>query len=109
MGFTPQGLANIARAFATAGQLDAPLFAALARAAEQRMSDLNPQEPANMAWAFATVCQSDALLFAALARTAEQCIGKFREQEVKQILWAQSRHETLTDACSLFEHAGTLD
>ena len=37
--FSSQELANTAWAFATAGQNDASLFAALAKAAEQRLGD----------------------------------------------------------------------
>ena len=58
--FNTQELANTAWAFATAGQSDAQLFAALARAVEQRVSDVNMQELANTAWAFATAGQLDA-------------------------------------------------
>ena len=43
-GFSVQGLANIAWALVTAGQKDALLFAALARAAEQCAGDFKPQE-----------------------------------------------------------------
>ena len=63
-----QSLANTAWAFATLGQADARLFAALAQEAERRVGDFNPQELANIAWAFAAVRQSDAQLFTALAR-----------------------------------------
>ena len=61
----------MAWAFATLGHLDALLFAALARAAEQRMHEFNAQELANTAWAFGKLGQLDALLFAALAWAAE--------------------------------------
>jgi len=44
---------------------------ALARAAEQRLGDLNVQVIANTAWAFATASQPDAPLFTALARATE--------------------------------------
>ena len=50
-----QGLANTAWAFATAGQLDAQLFMALARMAERRVGEFNAQNLANTAWAFAMV------------------------------------------------------
>ena len=40
-GFNAQNLANTAWAFATLGQSDEKLFAALARAAELRMSELD--------------------------------------------------------------------
>ena len=65
--FNTQNLANTAWAFAKVVQLDAPLFIALARAAERRVGE-NPQELANTAWAFATVEQLDEQLFTTLAR-----------------------------------------
>ena len=69
--FKAQGLANTAWAFATVGEPDVQLFAALARAAELRLGDFKVQDLANTAWAFATANQSDAQLFVALARAAE--------------------------------------
>ena len=42
---------------ATSSQSDAQLFAALARAVEQHVSDFNMQDLANTAWVFATVSQ----------------------------------------------------
>ena len=68
--FNSQQLANTAWAFATMNRLDEKLFAALARAAEQRVNEFNAQNLANTAWAFATVNRSDEKLFAALARAA---------------------------------------
>ena len=47
--FNSQELANAAWAFATADQSDALLFAALATAAERRMSNFNSQDLANAA------------------------------------------------------------
>ena len=58
--FNPQDLTNTAWSFVTVGQTDASLFAALATAAERRMSDFQLQNLANIAWAFATVGQTDA-------------------------------------------------
>ena len=58
------------------------LFAALARAAEWRLSKIKPQELANTAWAFATVNHRDEQLFAALARAAELRPGEFNPQEL---------------------------
>ena len=72
-----QGLANTAWALATGSSSDAQVFAALARAAELRLSDLNVQALANTAWAFATVSQQDTLLFAVLARAVELRMGDF--------------------------------
>ena len=57
---------------------DEKLLAALARAAEKRLSDFNPQEVANTAWAFATVNYRDEKLFAALARAAERRLSDFK-------------------------------
>ena len=48
-GFIPQNLANIVWAFAKAGQSDQKLFAAVARAAELRMSEFESQHIANTA------------------------------------------------------------
>ena len=57
------------------------LVAALARAAERRISDFNPQNAANTAWAFATVKYRDDKLFAALARAEERRLSEFNPQE----------------------------
>ena len=51
--FDPQGLANTAWAFATAGQNEALLFAPLA-AAEWQVGNVNGQSLPNTTWAFAT-------------------------------------------------------
>ena len=53
--FDAQNFANTAWGFATVNYRDGKLFAALARAAERRLSDFNPQAVANTAWAFAAV------------------------------------------------------
>ena len=72
--FSSQDLANFAWAVATATQCDAalfaPLFVALAVAAERRVCDFKLQGLANLAWAFAT-----APVCAALARMAERGVG----------------------------------
>ena len=52
--FSAQELANTAWALVTADQLDAQLFAALARATLQGMGDFIAQELASTVWAFAT-------------------------------------------------------
>ena len=49
----------MAWAFATVKQSDEKLFAALARAAEWRVSEFNAQNFANTGWAFATLKQAD--------------------------------------------------
>ena len=62
-----QELVNTVWAFATVDQANAPLLAALARAANHRVYEFNLQELVNTAWAFATADQANAPLFAALA------------------------------------------
>ena len=64
------------------------LVAALATAAERRLSDFNPQAVANTAWAFATVNYRDEKLFAALARVAERRLSNFNPQNVANVAWA---------------------
>ena len=68
--FNPQEVANTAWAFATVNYRDEKLFAALARAAERRLSEFKPQNVANTAWASATVNYRDEKLFAPLAVAA---------------------------------------
>ncbi len=70
-------MAHTAWAFATVGQADELLFAALAKQAKQRLGKFNAQGLANTAWAFAKVGQFDETLFAALARQAKQRLGEF--------------------------------
>ena len=57
-------------------QPDKKLFNALARAAEQRVSEFDKQAVANTAWAFATLKQPHEKLFMALARAAEQRVSE---------------------------------
>ena len=55
------------------------LFTALARAAEQRVMELNQQDVAKRAWVFATVNHRDEMLFTALARAAQRRVGESNE------------------------------
>ena len=64
------------------------MFAALARAARWRVSELNAQNLANTAWAFATVDQSDEKLFGLFARAAERRVSQFNAQELANMAWA---------------------
>ena len=73
--FNAQSLANTAWAFATAGQSDAPPFAALGMTAELRMGEFNAKDLANTAWAFATAGQAEASLLRSLARSIERRPG----------------------------------
>lgn len=67
----------MAWAFATAGQKDDPLIAALAEAAKRRFSSFTGQDISNMAWAFAKVGHWDVPLFAAMARATESKVDVF--------------------------------
>ena len=64
------------------------LVAALATAAEGRLSEFKPQNVANTAWAFATVNYRDEKLFAALASAAERRLNNFHPQNVANTAWA---------------------
>ena len=79
----PRALATLAygaACFGMSGMLII-LIAALARAAERRLTHFNPQDVANTAWAFATVKYRDEKLFAALARAAERRLSDFNPQD----------------------------
>ena len=65
-----------------ADQADVRPFAALARAAKQRMGERNAQYLGNTAW----VNQAGVLLFAALASAAKQRMGKLDVQALAN--WA---------------------
>merc|ERR1712046_54495 len=75
-------------AFATLGQQDENLFAALAREAELQMSEFDVQSIANTAWAFATLRQLDQKLFAAFARQTELRVSEFKAQGIANTAWA---------------------
>ena len=64
------------------------LFAALARAAERRLSEFRTQNIASTAWAFATMKEPHEKLFAALARAAERGLSEFNGQDIANIAWA---------------------
>jgi hypothetical protein len=68
-----RGCRNTASTFATVSQRDAPLIAALARAAGRRVGDFSGC--ANTALGFATTSQRGLLIFAALATAAELRVG----------------------------------
>lgn len=83
-----QELANIAWAFAKAGNSDAHLFSILARAAENRLHSFNGQEVANFAWAFATAGHSDKALFTMLTQTVQKRLADFTAQGLSNLMWA---------------------
>ena len=85
-----RALANVAYGAARCGRsgMISLLFAALAIAAERRLSEFKTQELANTAWAFATVNRPDEKLFTALARAAVQRVSGFKLQELANMAWA---------------------
>ena len=86
----PRELANVAYGAARCGRsgMLRMLAAALATAAERRLSEFNPQDVANTAWAFATMNYRDEKLFPALAIAAERRLSEFSPQDVANTAWA---------------------
>ena len=76
--FNAQDLANIAWAFGTADQSDAPLFALVARAAQLRVAELKAQGLANAAWAFAKMGLSETPVLPVIMARAAQALSGFR-------------------------------
>ena len=76
--FRAQELVNTAWAFATADQLDAPLFALVARAAQLRVAELKAQGLANAAWAFAKMGLSETPVLPVIMARAAQALSGFR-------------------------------
>jgi len=79
------------RAFATVHYRDDKLLAALAIAAERRLSEFISQNVANTARAFATVHYRDETLLAALTIAAERRLSEFNAQAVANAAWALQR------------------
>ena len=72
----------MAWAFETVNHRNEKIFAALAKAAQRRLSEFNVQDEANTAWAFATVIDQDEKMFTAFARAAERRLSEFNSQGV---------------------------
>ena len=90
-GFTPQGLANTAWAFATAGHHAAPtlLDAIAAEAVRGGLHDFSPQNFANTAWAFAKAAHAAPALFDAIAAEAVRGgLRDFKPQDLANTSWA---------------------
>jgi hypothetical protein len=85
--FDAQALANLAWAFATAGN-DAELFAAIAIAAEKKIEKFGPQNLSNIVWAFATAGLPATALFKAVEIRAMQKMHFFRPQQLSNTAWA---------------------
>ena len=66
----------MAWALATVNYHDKNLLAALARAVERRVRELNAQGFANTAWPLATVIETNAILSTALARAVERRVSE---------------------------------
>jgi hypothetical protein len=85
-----RALSNLAHAL---GKLEAcgdawsSLWAAVARASLQRLSEFKPQELSNMAWAYATAGHAPALLDAISAEAAPR-VREFNEQDLANTAWA---------------------
>lgn len=87
--FAPQGLANMAWAFAASGHAAPALFDALSNEATPRLAEFKPQELCNLAWAFATADHPSPILFDAMAARATILIGElFTAQGLANTAWA---------------------
>ena len=106
----------MAWAFAKACQPDEALFRALARAAEERLSDFNAQDLANMAWGFAKLGHVDDALFAftiALSpasafRSATPHRAVARGRQRAPLTLARARARGFSGGGTYFEHLGTV-
>jgi len=98
--FDAQALANLAWAFAAAGN-DAELFAAIAMAAEKKMDKFCPQNLSNTVWAFATAGSPATALFKAVEIRAVQQMPFFTPQQLSNTAWAFATAGV--DAPALFE------
>ena len=88
--FKPQGLANTAWAFATAGHAAPTLLDAVATEAVRRgLRDFKPQNLANIAWAFATAGRAaPTLLDAIVMEAVRRGLREFKPQELANTAWA---------------------
>eukprot|EP00962_Isochrysis_galbana_P001836 scaffold473_cov104-Isochrysis_galbana.AAC.8 len=78
--FDPQGLANTAWAFATAGHATPALLDAIAAEAAPRVGEFTEQGLGNTAWAFATAGHAAPALLDAIAAEAAPRVGEFKPQ-----------------------------
>lgn len=89
--FIPQGLANTAWAFATAGVRAEGFFDSLGAEAAPRLHAFKPQEVANLAWAYATAGVPAERLFDAIAHDAFARVGAFTPQGLSNLVWAYGK------------------
>ena len=88
-------------------QLDATLFAKLAKEAKHRPGEFRAQDIANTAWAFATLGQADALLFTALAKGAQRRQQTALRRHRHQLrLW---EHQTSRRAAAVEQRAAAVE
>ena len=102
--FNSQDFANTLWAFAMTRCI-LPLFVTLVREAEWRAGDLKSQELSNTAWAIAAAAWSDMPLLAVVATATRRALRGFKQDQLRTTFWALSRHESLVEVWSLFEHA----
>ena len=86
--FKPQGLANMAWAWATAGRAAPVVFDAIAAAAALCVRDFKPQEVANTVWAFATAGHAAPALFGTIAAEVARRVHEFNPQNLANTAWA---------------------
>ena len=84
----PQGLANVAWAFATAHERHARLFDAIADACVARAAELRPRNVSGVLWAFATAAHVSPDLFATLSSRAARDARDFGPQALANTCWA---------------------
>ena len=92
---SPQALANLAWAYATAGHPAPELFDALAQVAPRKLRGFTPQHLANLAWAYATAGHAAPALFDAIAAAATTRLrddaDEFNNQNLANLAWAFAR------------------
>ena len=85
---TPQAIANIAWAYATAGESCPELFDAMATNAAPRLDEFEAQHLSRTAWAYASSGEASPGLFKALAHAAEPRLDEFEAKHLSMTAWA---------------------
>jgi len=102
--FTPQGLSNMAWAFAQIAVRDVPFLCEIATACVDKMAEFSSQALSNTAWAFATLWCRDVPLLTAIEYHVEGT--DFQPQELSNLVWAFAMLQISTPPV---EHALVLD
>ena len=84
-GFSPQGLANLAWAFATAAHRTRSLFDAVAAEATHQLRSFTPQEVAMIAWAFAAADERNLAFVDKLIQRMAQPGPPFTSEQHRQM------------------------